>query len=122
MFAVGMDVDRLVFTELHQFSFHKQEIILIGEWEKILLYAEKFCISNPLVFITIGKSYLNFKDLSLQSAGNFSTSIKSSDKTKNTYNSYSNLPKISKHITKHKSNLTDLEFGYFLAGIIEGDG
>lgn len=57
-----------------------------------------------------------------QSAGNFAFSTKAPAVTKNTYNSYNNLPKISEHVSKHKSNLTDNELGYFLAGLIEGDG
>nr|YP_010697800.1 LAGLIDADG homing endonuclease [Porodaedalea chrysoloma]WCF76761.1 LAGLIDADG homing endonuclease [Porodaedalea chrysoloma] len=87
---------------------------------KILLYAGNSCISSPLVFITLGKIYLNL--LPGQSAGNFSFSTKATAKTKNTYNSYTNLPIISEHVSKHKSNLTDTDFGYFLAGLIEGDG
>jgi len=44
-----------------------------------------------------------------------------STNTKNTYTSYSSLPKISEHITFLKQ-LSDEQFGYFLAGLIEGDG
>nr|YP_010697748.1 LAGLIDADG homing endonuclease [Porodaedalea niemelaei]WCF76644.1 LAGLIDADG homing endonuclease [Porodaedalea niemelaei] len=87
---------------------------------KILLYAGNSCISSPLVFITLGKIYLNL--LPGQSAGNFSFSTKATAKTNNTSNSYTNLPLISEHVSKHKSNLTDTDFGYFLAGLIEGDG
>jgi hypothetical protein len=50
MFAVGMDVDKLVFTEHHQLNY--------DDWEKILLFAENSFISSPLVSITIGKIYL----------------------------------------------------------------
>jgi hypothetical protein len=57
-----------------------------------------------------------------QSAGNFRFSTEATAVTKNTYTNYKNLPLISKHIPNHKSNLTDDEFGYFLAGLIEGDG
>ncbi len=42
--------------------------------------------------------------------------------TKNTYNNYTKLPLISKHVPKHKNQLTLTELGYFLAGLIEGDG
>nr|YP_009690197.1 LAGLIDADG homing endonuclease [Porodaedalea pini]QEG56977.1 LAGLIDADG homing endonuclease [Porodaedalea pini] len=87
---------------------------------KILLYAGNSCISSPLVFITLGKIYLNL--LPGQSAGNFSFSTKATAKTNNTSNSYTNLPLISEHVSKHKSNLTDTDFGYFLTGLIEGDG
>src|SRR5271154_5019469 len=113
MFSVGLDVDTLVSTELHLF---------IDEREKILLYAGNSSISNPLIFIMLGKIYFKNKILSEQSAGNFSISTIATASTKNTYNKYKTLPKISEHVNKHNSNLTDLEFGYFLAGLIEGDG
>ena len=90
--------------------------------EKILLYSGNSCLSSPLVLITLGKIYLKQKLLPGQSVGNFCLSTKTSVSTKNTYNSYINLPSISEHVPKHKSNLTDNEFGYFLAGLIEGDG
>lgn len=127
MFAVGLDVDKFVSTELFNsfksIMFYSDSI----EREKILLYAGNSSISSPLVFITLGKIYLickckNFKNLPRQSAGNFSFSRKVSTITKNTYNSYSNLPKISEHRPNHNSNLNDNQFGYFLAGLIEGDG
>ena len=102
MFAVGLDVDKFVFTE------------------KILLYAGNSCISSPLVSIALGKIYLKFKPG--QSAGNFSFSTRSTDGTKNTYNYFYNLPKISEHVPTHNSYLNDTDFGYFLAGLIEGDG
>jgi hypothetical protein len=35
---------------------------------------------------------------------------------------FSTLRHISEHVGKHKSNLTDLELGYFLTGLIEGTG
>jgi hypothetical protein len=107
-----------VFTELNpDFKF-------MGEREKILLYAGNSCInkviSSPLTFIVLGKIYSNTP--TGQSAGNFRFSTKATASTKNTYNSYTKLPLISVHVPKHKSNLTDNEFGYFLAGLIEGDG
>ena len=117
-----MDTSNLVFTELHQFYFLEQECYYIGEREKILLCAGNSCISSPLVFMTLGKIYLKKFKLPGQSAGNFSLSTKATACTKNTYNSFSSLPKISEHVPKHNSNLTDQEFGYFLAGLIEGDG
>ena len=102
MFTVGLDVDILVFTV------------------KILLCAGNSCSCSPLVFITLGKIYKYLK--SGQSAGNFSTI--SVVKIKQIYNSYRSLPKISENEVKHKDiyKLTDIEFGYFLAGLIEGDG
>lgn len=95
---------------------------------------------------TLGKIYLRL--LSGQSAGNFinNGSIKASASTSHAIRckseealvaknkilprpeklkgntKYLSLPKISEHVPKHKSNLSDEEFGYFLAGLIEGDG
>jgi hypothetical protein len=90
---------------------------------KILLYAGNFCTSSPLdlgEISSFGTIYLS--NNSEQSAGNFSISTIATAVTKNTYNKYTNLPYISEHVPKHKSNLTDEELGYFLAGLIEGDG
>jgi hypothetical protein len=103
MYTVGLDVDTLVFTQ------------------KILLYAGKSFINSPLILIMIGTIYLLIEKIG-QSAGNFKFSTKTTVATKNTYNKYTNLPLISIHVPSHKSNLTDEELGYFLAGIIEGDG
>jgi hypothetical protein len=106
MYTVGLDVDKLlVFTR------------------KILLYAGNPLISSPLVLVvlfTLGKIYL--LQIVGQSARNFGISTIATAVTKNTYNKYTNLPSISEHIPIHKSNLTDEELGYFLAGLIEGDG
>ena len=105
MYSVGLDVDKLVFTV------------------KILLYAGNSFLNSPLVLVTFGIIYLFYVlYIKGQSAGNFSLSSEASAVTKNTYNKYINLPKISEHVPKHKSNLTEDEFGYFLAGLIEGDG
>nr|YP_010977197.1 LAGLIDADG endonuclease [Daedaleopsis confragosa]WNZ34402.1 LAGLIDADG endonuclease [Daedaleopsis confragosa] len=109
-----------MFTELHQLYFLYFKKVDIDEWEKILLYAGNSSISSPLVYLTLGKIYL--KQITGQSAGNFSFSSKATAITNNTYNSFISLPKISEHVTKHNSNLTDQEFGHFLAGLIEGDG
>lgn len=98
-YTVGLDVDKLVFTV------------------KILLYAGNSCINSPLVLITFGTIYL-FKR---QSAGNLSFSTKATAAIKNTYTSYKNLLPISEHVA-NKTPLTDNQFGYFLAGLIEGDG
>lgn len=100
MYTVGLDVDKLVSTV------------------KILPYAGNSYINSPLVLIVLGTICL-FKR---QSAGNFGISTIATAVTKNTYNKYTNLPSISEHVPKHKSNLTDEELGYFLAGLIEGDG
>jgi len=120
MYSVGMDVDTFyfVFTEHH---LTVKEVL--SDWEKILLYAGNFSLSNPLLFIRLGKIYLKSCRATEQSAGNFSLSTKATASTKNTYNSYTSLPKISEHLPKHNTkHITDLDFGYFLAGLIEGDG
>lgn len=129
MFSVGMDVDTiaLVSTELYQFYFYQYYFIYLDflkfdEWEKILLFAGKSKLSNPLIFIMLGKIYLKNKNILEQSAGNFNISTNTTVRAINTYNSYINLPKISEHIPKHKTSFTDQEFGYFLTGLIEGDG
>lgn len=116
MFTVGLDVDKFVSTELHL------GLDSLGEWKKILLYAGNSSISSPLAFIALGKIYLNTQPG--QSAGNFSISTKATAVTKNTYNSYKNLSLISEHVPTPAKliHLTDNEFGYFLAGLIEGDG
>ncbi len=103
MYTVGLDVDKFVSTI------------------KILLYAGNSYIYSPLIFIMLGKIYLNQFILG-QSAGNFNFSTNVATSIKNIYTSYINLPLISEHVPKHKSNLTDNDFGYFLAGLIEGDG
>ena len=86
--------------------------------EKILLYAGNFWLGSPLVLIAFGKVYLYFTE---QSAGNFGFSTNAQAVTKNTYMKYSELPKISEHVPKYPK-FNDEEFGYFLAGLIEGDG
>jgi hypothetical protein len=69
----------------------------------------------------LGKIY--FKQFILrQSAGNFSFNTNATAVIKNIYTSYVNLPLFSEHVPKRKSNITDNDFGYFLAGLIEGDG
>lgn len=111
-----LDVDKFVSTELHLGLFY------LGEWEKILLFAGNSSISSPLVFIALGKIYLSTHPG--QSAGNFRFSTKAKAVTKNTYNNYQKLPRISEHVPEpaNLTDLTDNEFGYFLAGLIEGDG
>jgi hypothetical protein len=106
MYSVGLDVDKLVSTV------------------KISLYAGNSYINSPLVLITFGIICLLFDG---QSAGNLNLnlnffSIKAPAITKHLYTSYLNLPLVSEHKKNHSSNLTDDEFGYFLAGLIEGDG
>ena len=85
MFAVGLDVDKIVFTE------------------KILLYAGNSCLCSPLVNYNVRQ---NLHKKSEQSAGNFHFStipilIKSKEKIatasaramiKNIYTKYSYLP------------------------------
>jgi hypothetical protein len=101
MYTVGLDVDKLVFTV------------------KILLYAGNSLINSPLVFIALGTIYLIIIG---QSAGNFSFSTIATAVIKNIYNKYAHLPKISEHVPTHKNNLNNDDLGYFLAGLIEGNG
>lgn len=108
MFTVGLDVDKFVFTG------------------KILLYAGNSDITSPLANMALGTIWV-FKHG--QSAGNFVDYRKvrfiskatALQKPKNTYNKYESLPKISVHVP-HKYNLSESSFGYFMAGLIEGDG
>jgi len=106
MYTVGLDVDKenLVFTT------------------KILLYAGNSFINNSFVLFTNETIYLLQNFLEGQSAGNFSFSTRATAVTKDTYNKYTKLPKISEHRPKLKKNFSDQEFGYFLAGLIEGAG
>jgi hypothetical protein len=105
MYSVGLDVDKLVFTE------------------KILLYAGNSLVSSPLVLIALGIIYLLHKKIMRgQSAGNLGFSTKTTPATKNTYDNYTKLYRISDHVANHKTNLTDEQLGFFLAGLIEGDG
>ena len=104
MYTVGLDVDKLVFTQ------------------KILLYAGNSCISSPLIIFIFGTIYLLWYHTPGQSARNFGFSTMATAVTKNTHNKYTSLPKISQHLPNHKSNLNDDELGYFLANLIEGDG
>lgn len=110
MYTVGLDVDKLVFT-FPDIPYGDRDI-------KILLYAGNFWSSSPLVLITLGKIYFYFTE---QSAGNFGFSTKAQAVTKNTNIKYLELSKISVHTSKH-NEFNDEEFGYFLAGLIEGDG
>jgi hypothetical protein len=113
MYSVGLDVDTLVFTEFKYNSYYI-------EGKKIWLYAGNSYGCNPLGLVPLGKIY---NQLNLgKSAGNFGFSTNATAVTKNTYNKYIELPHISDHVPEHKSNLTNEEFGYFLAGLIEGDG
>lgn len=111
MYTVGLDVDKFVFTCEY-----------IDIFVKILLYAGNSFVSSPLVFITIGTIYLLQYYLKGQSAGNLGFSSKANALAKNTYNILNNLPFITEHVPNHKTNLTDHDLGYFLAGLIEGSG
>jgi len=94
-----------------------------------LLYAGNSPLTSPLAFIALGiiyllqHSYIKFNKSCLQgqSAGNFGFSTKATAVTKNTYTSYKNLLPISEHVP-NKNHLSQDDFGYFLAGLIEGDG
>lgn len=106
MFAVGLDVDRSVFT-LNIYNYILES--------KILLYAGNFLfIKNisPLKLKLLGKIlYLE------QSAGNFIKTIRN-------YTNWINIPKLSPHVSKHINifQLNDNDFGHYLSGLIEGNG
>jgi len=100
MYSVGLDVDKFVSTE------------------KILLFAGNSFLNSPLVLVTLGKIYFCRQR---KSAGNFNFSTKATASTKNIYTHYTDLPRISEHLSSIKP-YNDHEFGYFLAGLIEGDG
>jgi len=80
--------------------------IYLCSQKKILLYAGNSYVYSPLVFNTLGTIYLYLLG---QSAKNFRSCTNATAVTKNTYNKYVNLPLISEHIPKHKSNLKDNE-------------
>lgn len=115
MYAVGLDVDTIFFA-------------LVFTCKKILLYAgNPFSNYNsPLVFNTFGKICQGslkaqaFQGLRGQSAGNFR--ITNFSQGKFNYTRSFNLPLISEHPPINKKDLTLLEFGYYLAGLIEGYG
>ena len=117
LYTVGMDVD----THAH-----------VSTYKKILLYAGNLLYYSPLVLVTLGIICNNW-----QSAGNFRLLPKAMNipsgnsinfnknflhRTYSTYVKYSELPKISVHPPVNHRGLTDLEFGYYLTGLIEGDG
>jgi hypothetical protein len=120
MFSVGMDVDILIFVSHF----------------KILLYSGNFYsnfLSPPISFLMITKNMVgtilkkirNNNNIFIeQSAGNFRYFTNATACNNNVYTKYSNLPKISDHVSnsKTKNNFNDENFGYFLAGLIEGDG
>jgi hypothetical protein len=110
MYSVGLDVDNefLVSTV------------------KILLYSENSDINyfSPPILVMLGTILNNSRYLNNiligQSAGNFRNF--SSTSVRNASTKFNDLPKISHHVPK-KTNLdNDKDFGYFLAGLIEGDG
>lgn len=111
MYTVGLDVDKVNLVST---------VTLVI---KILLYAGNSWLSSPLIYIMLGTIYLYY---TRQSAGNFNLITKTTVVITNTYNKYTtivtNLPKISEHVYKHNNNLTKDELGFFLAGLIEGDG
>jgi hypothetical protein len=106
----------------------------VSTYKKILLYAGNLLYYSPLVLVTFGKICNSW-----QSAGNFrlkppkvvmktltGVSInlykKNAHRTYSTYIKYSELPNISEHPPINNKELTDLEFGYYLTGLIEGNG
>jgi hypothetical protein len=102
MYTVGLDVDTLVST------------VMVTLLIKIGLYAGKFdYFFGPLSFRLFGKIQENE-----QSAGN----LEDSDSIYELNQLISKNLFISDHLNKHTRPKTDLEFGYYLAGLIEGDG
>lgn len=124
MYSVGLDVDTLVFT-LKQIYFYM--------FVTILLYAGNFYLYSPSLLTTHGKIYITnltlylllisngIKQLKL-SAGNFGFNLNTKVTGKNIYSTFKSLPLISSNLANHNTNMTDHEFGEFLAGLIEGDG
>ena len=102
MFTVGLDVDTFVFT------------VMVTLLIKIGLYAGKLDYSfGPLSFRLFGKIQENE-----QSAGN----LENSESIYELNELISNNLHISDHINKHIRPITEEDFGYYLAGLIEGDG
>lgn len=100
MFSVGLDVDTLVSKVMVTL------LISIG------LYAGKLeYFLGPLSLILFGKIQIENK----QSAGNSDISEKIPNLIQENYY-------ISDHLFKHEKPKTDQNFGYYLAGLIEGDG
>lgn len=113
MYTVGLDVDKLVSTYEYIYSSIK-----------ILLYAGNSWISSPYDYIAHGTTCLYKYDQTGQLAGNFGFGKKARAffTCKTTYNNYSDLPLISEHVPNHNRDLNKEDFGYFLAGLIEGNG
>lgn len=102
MYTVGLDVDTLVST------------VMVTLPIKIGPYAGKFDnFFGPLNIRLFGKIQKNE-----QSADN----LENSDLTHELNSLISKNLFISDHLNKHTRPKTDEEFGYYLAGLIEGDG
>jgi hypothetical protein len=102
MFSVGLDVDTLVSK------------VMVTLFISLGLYAGKFdYFLGPLSYIinTVRKNPIENE----QSAGN-------SDISEEINNLILLKDHISDHLIKHAKPKTDEEFGYYLAGLIEGDG
>jgi len=138
MYAVGLDVDTFFVS-----------LVLVTDLIIIWLFAGNFIILieelSPPTFSVVGKILTSFSKFRLSiainfienkiSAGNpFSFSISSTISKMNNVNENvevifdfekSLISKeifISDHLKKHIKPETDEEFGYYLAGLIEGDG
>lgn len=99
MYTVGLDCDTIVSAEYENILY------------SIELYAGKLININQ--FFTFKASVKIRKILCIKlSAGNLQYSRRH----------LSNVTNISPHINNHHRPLTDEEFGYYLAGLIEGDG
>lgn len=94
MYAVGLDVDTFRVSFLNVSS-----VIIIWLYAGIFLY---YCPVN--VDGIINNICIKIINTEEQSAGNLE------------------IAKVSEHFPKHKKPETDFEFGYYIAGLIEGDG
>lgn len=121
MFVVGLDVDTFA-----QVSFNA-----VTRFNIIWLYAGNFkAASRPPTYAVVGKiatsSALRVKSrctVNNQQVTHFRRWF-SSEPTSGTEGGILEFdgPRLSDHLAKHKKPASDEEFGYYLAGLIEGDG
>lgn len=110
MYAVGLDVDTT------RVSFPNVNSVII-----IWLFAGNFLFtfSCPKVVDGIIKTICDINITEKQSAGNFVTFCKSDKMSKK---NISPIYVVSEHFGAHNKPSSDIEIGYYLAGLIEGDG
>jgi LAGLIDADG endonuclease len=90
----------------------------------ILLFAGITSISFKYSNLNLKKIIVTILKQRSQSAGNFIcfNLIKDNKKTSETLSKNSDIKKISVHIPIHLKPINDIEFGHYLAGLIDGDG